>query len=311
MVCGGFMVELAYQNLPETGLFDAISETRACLPDAIQLLTPCTIGNGWLKIIDTGRFAISVYDKYTGEGVRVSLAPELLEGWPETRTWAMKLKPKKEQDKEKLFSEITIAGFYLYKVERILVDRKKIAKKGNIFTCASCNESFRGAEAGICEACKGNVPFSLVGKIEYKLTAIPVEAAEGKTVLHDMTRIETGISKGPALLKGQTIEKRDIGLLKSMGKLQIYVAENTTTDDDQIHENEVAPAFAKRMAGTGVSFESIPREGKIDFIADVDGVLCIDKERLIRFNRCNGVMCATRREFFPVKQGMTIAKSLV
>ena len=46
MVLGGFMVDLAYKHLPEGDHYDALCETRACLPDAIQVLTPCTIGNG-------------------------------------------------------------------------------------------------------------------------------------------------------------------------------------------------------------------------------------------------------------------------
>ena len=35
MVLGGFMVDLAYRNLPQGEYFDAISETRSCVPDAI------------------------------------------------------------------------------------------------------------------------------------------------------------------------------------------------------------------------------------------------------------------------------------
>ena len=75
VLIGGFMVELAYQHLPEEGLFDAISETAKCLPDAIQLLTPCTVGNGWLTVINMGRYAMTLYNKYTGEGVRVFVDP--------------------------------------------------------------------------------------------------------------------------------------------------------------------------------------------------------------------------------------------
>ena len=71
IVIGGFMVNLANQNLPEGEFYDAICETRACLPDAIQILTPCTVGNGWLRIIDIGRFALSLFEKYSGNGVRV------------------------------------------------------------------------------------------------------------------------------------------------------------------------------------------------------------------------------------------------
>lgn len=60
-------------NLPEGVLFDSISETSTCLPVAIQLLTPCTIESGWLKILDFGRYALCLYDKYTGEDVSVYL----------------------------------------------------------------------------------------------------------------------------------------------------------------------------------------------------------------------------------------------
>jgi len=71
MIFAGLMVDLAYRNLPPGEFFDAVCETRACLPDAIQILTPCTVGNGWLRIVDIGRFALSFYEKYTGDGVRV------------------------------------------------------------------------------------------------------------------------------------------------------------------------------------------------------------------------------------------------
>jgi len=79
-IIGGFMVDLALKHIPEGILFDAVSETPACLPDAVQILTPCTVGNGWLKVMNLGRFALSLYDKYTGRGVRVFLDPEKLEG---------------------------------------------------------------------------------------------------------------------------------------------------------------------------------------------------------------------------------------
>ncbi|MBF0204667.1 MAG: formylmethanofuran dehydrogenase subunit E family protein [Desulfamplus sp.] len=43
LVIGTKMVSLALERLPEAILFDAISETKSCLPDAVQMLTPCTI----------------------------------------------------------------------------------------------------------------------------------------------------------------------------------------------------------------------------------------------------------------------------
>ncbi len=46
------MVDLALKNLPKGEFFDALCETPACLPDAVQLLTPCTVSNGWLKVVN-------------------------------------------------------------------------------------------------------------------------------------------------------------------------------------------------------------------------------------------------------------------
>jgi hypothetical protein len=81
MVTGGFTIDLARRNLPEGAFLDAISEASSYLPDTIQLLTPCTIGNGWLRVVDTGRFALALFEKYGG---------------------VLKLTPKREQDTKRL-----------------------------------------------------------------------------------------------------------------------------------------------------------------------------------------------------------------
>ncbi len=92
--------------MPPGVLYNAIAETRSCLPDAIQLLTPCTVGNGWLKIVHLGHFALSLYDKSTGEGVRIGIDYNRLAHYNEIRSWFFKLKPKIEQDEDKLMEEI-------------------------------------------------------------------------------------------------------------------------------------------------------------------------------------------------------------
>jgi formylmethanofuran dehydrogenase subunit E len=52
VVVGGFMIELAYQHLSEEGALRAVCETPKYLPDAIQILTAKTIGNGQLTVIN-------------------------------------------------------------------------------------------------------------------------------------------------------------------------------------------------------------------------------------------------------------------
>ena len=65
-----------------------VTETVVCLPDAVQLLTPCTIGNGFLQILDWGKFALTGYDRETLAGVRVWLNDEALTDWEALRDCA-------------------------------------------------------------------------------------------------------------------------------------------------------------------------------------------------------------------------------
>ena len=158
MALGGFMVDLAYRNLLPGEYFDAICETRACLPDAIQILTPCTVGNGWLRIIDLGRFALSLFEKYTGNGVRVYVDSQELDDWPEVKTFFFKLKPKKEQDFEVLIGEINLAHTSIFGVKKVMVDLDAIkSSRRDAFTvCPLCGEGYPEDDGEICLGCFGH-----------------------------------------------------------------------------------------------------------------------------------------------------------
>ena len=161
MVLGGFMVDLAYQNLPQGEHFDAICETRACLPDAIQILTPCTVGNGWLRIVDLGRFALTLFEKYTGTGVRVYVDSQKLDNWPEVQTFFFKLKPKKEQDFEALISEIKLAHTSIFGVQKVMVnmDSIKSHRRDTFAICPLCGEGYPVNDGEICLGCQGEAPY--------------------------------------------------------------------------------------------------------------------------------------------------------
>jgi len=73
LLLGGYMVAMAQRALPEGTLFEAVVESKKCLPDAVQLLTLCSTGNNWMKVINLGRYALSLFDKYSGKGFRVPL----------------------------------------------------------------------------------------------------------------------------------------------------------------------------------------------------------------------------------------------
>jgi len=161
MAIGGYMVTLAKGNLPKGELFDVICETGHCLPDAVQLLTPCTIGNGWLKIVDIGRYALAFYEKYGGAGVRVFLDTEKLKEWSEVQSWFFRLKPKKEQDTEKLLDQIREAGTALFGLKRVTVHPNFLERKHKsaIVICPKCREPYPADDGDICRACQGTSPY--------------------------------------------------------------------------------------------------------------------------------------------------------
>ena len=157
VLIGGFMVEHARRFLPPDAVFDALCETSKCLPDAVQLLTPCTLGNGWLVTVNVGRFALTLYDKETGEGVRVFIDPARLEQWQEIKAWFFKLKTKKEQDFGRLLDEIRAAGARICGVRNVkVVPRLREKKHRDRFAiCPQCMESYPKDDGAVCLACQG------------------------------------------------------------------------------------------------------------------------------------------------------------
>lgn len=311
LLIGGYMVEEAKKHLPADTLFDAVVETGKCLPDAVQILTLCSYGNGWMKVIKLGRYALSLYDKYTGKGVRIHIDTEKLENWPEIKAWFLKLKPKKDQDTDKLFAEICEAGHSLCSVTPIQITPDFMGHKHmtEIAICPSCNEAYPLSDGAICRGCQGEVPYvggSRDVAREDCVVAVDVEDAVGKTALHDMTRIDPGVSKGPEFKAGQEITAGDVCRLQQMGRNRVYV-QDAAASDGMVHENEAALAFAERMAGNGIVFKAPPEEGKISFCAAYKGLFSINREILERFNMLPDVMCTSRQGDILVDEGKPVA----
>jgi formylmethanofuran dehydrogenase subunit E len=316
VLIGGYMVTAAQQRLPAGILYDAVCETRSCLPDAIQLLTPCSVGNGWLRVMHFGRYALSLYDKYTGQGWRVFVDPVKLEEWAEIKTWFLKLKPKKEQDSPQLFREIEAAGDSFCGLEAIQMQPQFLVRRstGKIIVCPQCREAYPAADGSLCRACQGEAPYLLpVSEPSLKapdlppLTMVPAEEAVGRIALHDMTHIIPGESKGPAFRRGQEIQAGDLCQLHRMGRYHVYVADQRSDLQDWVHEDDAALAFAQALAGLGVNFAGPPREGKINLRAERDGLLVVNRERLLEFNLVNDAICASRRSFQLIREGQLIA----
>ncbi|MDE5833413.1 MAG: trehalose-binding protein [Desulfovibrio sp.] len=314
LLIGGYMVEKAKAALPEGTLFEAVVETPKCLPDAVQLLTACSTGNQRLKIHNLGRYAVTLFDKYSGKGVRVSLDGEKMKAYPELYAWFFKKKPKKEQDSARLEAEIRAAGDTICNLREATINPRFIGVRHmtTISVCPVCAEAYPSDDGPICRGCQGEAPYSMAPDafIEPapRTRVVPVEEAVGRIAAHDMTRIEPGHFKGAEFRAGQRISPGDVCRLQQMGKFNVAITEEDAPDNGETaHENQAARAFAARMAGDGIEWDPQPREGKIDFRAALDGVLRVDEEKLARFNLVPEVMAAARQDGTIVRKDGKVA----
>lgn len=163
LVFGGYMVAMAQRALPGDTLFEALVETKKCLPDAVQLLTLCSLGNNWMKVINLGRYAVSLYDKYTGEGFRVHPALDRLGPYPQIRAWLLKTIPKKEQDSQELFRELERDGDSVLDMRPVRIDARLLghSSMGDIAACSRCGEAYPADDGECCLGCLGGAPYTL------------------------------------------------------------------------------------------------------------------------------------------------------
>ncbi|WP_050607824.1 molybdopterin-binding protein [Clostridium niameyense] len=136
---------------------------------------------------------------------------------------------------------------------------------------------------------------------------IPTKEAIGTVLCHDITQIIPGKIKDRAFKKGHIVTKDDIPVLLSLGKDHLYVWEKK---EGFLHENEAAERLKDLSAGEGLSFSEV-KEGKINFIADRDGILKVDRELLMELNLIDEIMLATRHNNIPVKKGEKVAGTRV
>lgn len=163
VLVGGIMVDMAREQIPEGVLFNVVCETHSCLPDAVQILTPCTAGNGWLRVVNLGRYAVVLYDKHKGEGFRVYLDPRKLDEWDEIRAWYLKLKTKREQDGDRLREEIRRAGRRVCTLHPVRVRTGDVIRrsKGAIGICGACGEAYPVKDGPVCLGCQGQAPYEM------------------------------------------------------------------------------------------------------------------------------------------------------
>jgi len=133
------------------------------------------------------------------------------------------------------------------------------------------------------------------------------EEAVGQILCHDVTQIIPGEKKGPAFRKGHVIAEADIPLLLSLGKDHVYIWEN---DENMLHENDAAQILYDLCAGEHMHASPV-KEGKIELIADIEGLLKVDRQKLLAVNSLGEMMIASRHGDFPVKPGDKLAGTRV
>ena len=137
---------------------------------------------------------------------------------------------------------------------------------------------------------------------------IRVQDAIETILSHDVTQIIPGEFKGRLFKKGHIIKEEDIEKLLSIGKEHVYVWEPV---EGQLHENDAATRISNLVVGDGIKLSDEIKEGKVDFFADIDGVLKIDKSNLFKLNSVGEIIVSTLHNNTPIKKGEKVGATRV
>ena len=137
---------------------------------------------------------------------------------------------------------------------------------------------------------------------------IRIEDSIGCILSHDVTKIVPGKFKGRLFKKGHVIKEEDIEKLLDIGKEHIYVWE---PKEGQLHENDAAKRIKDLVLGKGCCISEEIKEGKIDFFANTQGIVKINKELLLKLNLLGEIIVSTIHNNTPVKKGEKIGSTRV
>lgn len=136
---------------------------------------------------------------------------------------------------------------------------------------------------------------------------VRVEDAVGMVLCHDITQIIPGEFKGRAFRKGHIVATEDIPKLLQIGKENLYVWEKKA---GYLHEDEAAQRMAAAIAGSNIILTE-PKEGKINLIAGLRGLLAIHLTGLNEINHEQQVVVSTLHRNQVVEQGTIVAGTRV
>ena len=127
--------------------------------------------------------------------------------------------------------------------------------------------------------------------------------AVGQVLCHDITQIIKGVTKDAVFRKGHVITEEDIPVLLSVGKDNVYIWEK---GEKKLHENEAAEILREMCQGEYMHPTPV-KEGKIELVADIDGLLKVNSDKIKKVYSMGEMMIASRHGNFAVKKGDKLA----
>lgn len=127
--------------------------------------------------------------------------------------------------------------------------------------------------------------------------------AVGHIICHDITQIIKDVKKDVVFKKGHIVKEEDIPVLLSVGKEHLYVWEK---QEGMLHENDAAKILYNICKNDYMKPTPI-KEGKIELIADIDGLFKVNSDKLYKLNSLDDIIIATRHGNTAVKKGDKLA----
>ncbi len=167
------MVDLAREALgPVKDKLNAIAESQVCISDAIQVMTGCTIGNKYLRILkNIGRFALILFDRADGRGIRVSVDPSRIDPTvtPEIHKFFFRNRgpeveaggPAREESSRRIIREFRTIGPEMFVVRKVRIKEFGKPEMLPALRCPSCGETFlqRSQDHIECDFCSGKTAY--------------------------------------------------------------------------------------------------------------------------------------------------------
>lgn len=165
LVLGGVMVDLGIELIESCSDLGAVVESACYLPDAVQLFTPCTVGNGQLTIRDWGKMAICLFDRKRHAGYRIWLDLRKTREVSSIYNWSMRLVPKRKRTADPVIQDILTAGRSVLSWRAVPITQQIPDTPAHvpIAVCPKCDEAYPETQGDICISCQGGSYYGITG----------------------------------------------------------------------------------------------------------------------------------------------------